>query len=76
MPAFLFIDVDKDNVTADLHNAAPRNKELKFSAEKAAEFSGTGYDQRGDAAASAVDLQIADAAKRTAGLYVDHFLLL
>ena len=58
---FILVDIDEDDIAPDLNNATPRNKKFEITAQKAAELSRTRNNQCGNAAGTAVYLQIADA---------------
>jgi hypothetical protein len=69
------VNIYKNDVCSNLHDAAPWYDILKIPAQETAELSGTGNNERQNAAGFAVKLQIADTAQRTAGLNIDDFFL-
>lgn len=75
MKTFFFLNFHKNNVISDLTDTFPGDDVFAFTSEKAAEFSGSRDDQRGDAAGLAVKFQINGTAKTSAGTGVDDFFL-
>lgn len=75
LPAFVFIDFYKDDVTPDLADTLPRNDKLGVTSKKGADASRTGQNQGGNTASAVIDFHIADTAKRPAGTGVDDFFL-
>ena len=74
-PAVLFLDIDEDDIASDLDDAPPRDHVLDIAAEKPAQASRPWDDDGEHAAGTAVDLQIRDTAKGTAGTNINDLLL-
>ena len=74
-PAFFFINVYQNDITADLADLLPGDDIFRIPAEDAAEPSGTGDDQCEDTAVFLIDEKIHDAAQGSTGTDIDDFFL-
>ena len=74
-PAVILLDVNEDDIASDLDDTPPWDHVLKIASEKPAQAAGTRDDDGKHAAGAAVDLQIRDTAKGTAGANIDDLLL-
>ena len=73
--AVLLLDVNEDDIASDLDDTPPWDHVFKIASEKPAQAAGTRDDDGKHAAGAAVDLQIRDTAKGTAGANIDDLLL-
>ena len=73
--AVLLLDVNEDDIASDLDDTPPWDHVFKIASEKPAQATGTRDDDGKHAAGAAVDLQIRDTAKGTAGANINDLLL-
>ncbi len=73
--AVLLLDVNEDDIASDLDDTPPWDHVFKIASEKPAQAAGTRDDDGKHAAGTAVDLQIRDTAKGTAGANINDLLL-
>ena len=75
MKTFFFFYFNKDNVIADLTDAAPGDDIFAFTPGKEAEFAGTGNDQSRNLTGSGIKFQINRTAEAATGTGIDDFFL-
>ena len=71
-----FRKFNQNNVVANLTDGFPGNDDVFFSAQDAAEFGRTRYDQRDNPSGDAVEIYVCRTAQRTAAADIDNFFLL